>query len=542
VEDRVSRAPQWQPIAVLCATFLLHQGAQVAMTPVAEGMDVFGHLSYLAFVQREGRAPRAGELSVPADIRAWREACLGPDYVCPGAYRRWRQMDDAARQTVREAALRPAREAPYVEPNYQVQHPPLYYRLLLPLHRLVSDQPFDEQVLWLSLASVAVAAVAIPAVYLTFASVLSASAAFLLTAIAVWFPNLMPFLGRVTNDTLAFPVAAWLIFVIARRGPARRHVAMAALLLGLGLYVKTYFLALAPAVLAWAAFPPGGAGRRRFAIDWRSAACAGGVFAAVAGPLFAWNLATSGHLVPLQEARLTAGLGMGEKLAGLFHVEPYWFLAGMARNFVWVGYWSFVSPSYLFYAPAVLPVAALLLARPWRRRRAPATPLWPQALLLAFFIAGMWWHAALFRLDALARGLDAYSGNEGYYANVILPAVVLLLAVPMHAAWGTRRFVGVAALALAGMVAWNLAARLAMIVFWGGGVELVGRERLMVRSQFLAELRDLSSWAAWRSQPGVVEHLWLPAACLAAAILLTTIHAWRVSTTLPVEADTGATS
>jgi hypothetical protein len=521
------RSAPWTPIAMLCAAFVLHQGAQVAMTPVGEGMDVYGHLAYLAFMQREGRAPRPGEPSVPADVRALREACFGPDYVCPGAYRDWRALDEAQRHARREAALVPRPGAPYVEPNYQVQHPPLYYRLLRPLYGQLSGRPFDRQVLWLSLASLAVAALAIPAIYVALAAVLPSSGAFLLTGVVVWFPNLMPFLGRVTNDTLAFPIAACLVVVLLRRGPRMRDVAVAGALLGAGLYVKTYFAAMAPAALAWAAVAPRGT-PARLSIDLRRAAVFLSVVAAFAAPLLAWNLATTGHLLPLLEAQLTADLGIGRKLLALFLVEPYWFLAGLARNFVWVGYWSFVSPSYLFYAPAALPAVALLLARPWARWRACSAPLWPQALLLLGFFAGMWWHAALFRLDAVARGLDVHSGNEGYYANVLLPAVVLLVAVPLHAAWGTRRLGRIAAIALLATIAWNLWGRLAMIVFWGGGVELAGRERLMDGRQFAAQLFDPASWAAWRSLPGVADDVWLPAACLAAALALTAAGAWEV--------------
>lgn len=512
-------------VAAAVVAFVAQLWAQVLWTPTGEGMDVFGHLAYIEFLTREGRAPRPGEPSVPRDIVRLREACLSNAYLCPSVYADWRVLT-AAQRAERRSALVAQPAAPYVEPNYQSQHPPAYYWLMSWPYRAVRSWDLDTQVTALGLLSVALAATAVPSVHLLFSSLLPRPAASSLLFVLVWFPNLMPFLGRITNDALAFPLAAWLVATMAGAPRSRHPVRRSALLLGAGCWVKTYFLTMVPVYLVWCAVRGGGTVDRgeRTARLALGDLCSGLAWlAAVVAPLVALNLAQTGHFVPLLEAQRTAGDPLASKMAALVAVDPYWFLAGLARNLFWSGYWSFVSPHYLFYLPLATPLVLAALARPRLRQvTSRLREIWLHAALLVAFFAGLWWHAALFALDAERRGLSVHSGNEGYYALVLLPSAVLVSVWPWWDGLSVRAWARALRWMAGGAIAWNLAGRLAMAIFWGGGVPVTGRERLLDAGAFAVAVGDPSSWTSWLSLPGVATGSpWLSFALLAAAVVVT---------------------
>jgi len=517
--------------AAIVAVFLLGQWSQIAATPIGEGLDVYNHLAYIEFMAREGRWPVSGEPSMPADLERLEEVCLAADKVCPGSYSRWAHLSDAERGAARRDVLTADPVAPYVSDNYQSQHPPLYYALASLPYRAVRRLPLDQQVSWLSVFSVLLAASGLPALWMTFRRHLpSGDSALLLLAVA-WFPNLMPFLGRITNDSLAFSVVCWWVCAVDRRHLRTIDVIAGGALLAVGFITKTYMLALVPVYLLVCLL---GGTRRPEKLAWRVFALGALLVLAGTAPLVLLNWKTSGMPLPLEELRRTAGFPLSQKLAALWAVEPFWFLAGLARNFFWCGYYSFVSPHILYYLPLAAPLALLWppgkhpgRPAPAGRWKAVADRAWIHgALLLAFFLA-MWWHAALFSLDASARGVRIYSGNEGWYMNVLLGSTGLLLAVACQERFGhvlARRALRWAAML---MIGWNVLARVVMIAFWGGGVQLVGRARLAVPGQLARALVDPVSWRNWHSWPGVIAPGWLsilPALSVAVAISVWLLH------------------
>jgi hypothetical protein len=515
-------------LAAIVAVFLLSQWSQIAATPIGEGLDVYNHLAYIEFMAREGRWPISGEPSIPADLGRLEGECLAADKVCPGSYSRWAHLSDAERSAVRHDVLMPDPAAPYVSDNYQSQHPPLYYALASIPYRAVRHLPLDRQVFWLSVLSVALAAAGLPALWITFRRHLpSRDSALLLLAIA-WFPNLMPFLGRITNDSLAFSLVCWWICAVDRQRLRTIDVIAGGALLAVGFLTKTYMLALVPVYLLVCLL---GGTRRRAKLAWPHLALGALLVLAGTAPLVLFNWKTSGMPLPLDEVRRTASFPLSQKVAALWAVDPFWFLAGLARNFFWCGYYSFVSPHILYYLPLAAPLALLWPARkdsshpsPAGRWKAVADRVWVHGALPLVFILAMWWHAALFSLDASARGVKIYSGNEGWYMNVLIGSIGLLLAVACQERFGdalARRVLRWAALL---MVGWNVAARVVMIAFWGGGVQLVGRARLAVPGQVARALVDPVSWRNWHSWPGVIAPGWL--SILPALLVAVAISAW----------------
>jgi asparagine N-glycosylation enzyme membrane subunit Stt3 len=119
---------------------------------------------------------------------------------------------------------------PSSDTNYQAQHPPLYYRLVAPLYGWTSDLSLDWQNFILSLFSLLLAALAIPAIYLIFEQVFGTRGGVLAALLVIWLPNYMPFLGRITNDCLSFPLISWSIYLLVRRDRHIRHQIVASIL------------------------------------------------------------------------------------------------------------------------------------------------------------------------------------------------------------------------------------------------------------------------------------------------------------------------
>jgi hypothetical protein len=492
-------------------------------------MDVDGHLGYIVFMLREGRAPITGELSLPADVANLRARGLASDYVYPGSYARWAALTPAERDTERRILLTPNPSAPYVSDNYEAQHPPLYYAMASAADRPFSQEPFDRQLFWMGALSAVLAAMAVPALYLLFQRRVGHGPALLLVTAVAWFPNLMPFLGRLTNDALAFPIVCWLLWVIDRPLMRRRDIVAGSALLVVGLLTKTYFLALVPPFLAVCLLRA--PGERR--CSWGSLALGGALLAAGVLPLLATNYAATGMLMPLYEARLTAGEPFWRKFLGLLMVDWVLFPTLMARGFFWSGYWSWVAPGPWYYAPLAAPLA-LFVPWPHAGRRAgqaawwaaTARQVWVHALAWAVFLAAMWWHAGLLALHARSAHRAQFLGGEGWYLNVLVGSTALILAVAARERYGEARLGRILVWAAAVMVAWNLVARLTLIAFWGGSVRLWSGLRFAWFGDVVGALGSAASWSAWLSWPGVTGPAWLTQAVpLAVALALS---AWVV--------------
>jgi hypothetical protein len=491
---------------------LLALFAQVAATPIGEGIDIDGHLAYVAFVVRERRPPVPGEPSLPADIAALRTHGLASDYVHPGSYQRWAGLTPAQRDAERLRWLTPNGAASYVADNYEAQHPPLYYLLAGIVDSPIRHRPYDVQVFWLGVLSAALFASTIPALWLIFRRRFAPRAALALLVAVAWFPNLMPFLGRPTNDALAFPLMCWLLCVIDRPVLERRHVVWGAVLLVVGLLTKSYFLALVPVFLA-ACLLRGAADRR---LSFTMLALGAGVLATGAAPLLVTNYVTTGLLVPVLEARLTAAEPLSRRLAGLFMVDWRLFPLLMARGFFWSGYWSWVAPGPWYYLPLMAPIALWL---PWPRRQSPAgargfcraalADTWVHAGAWAVFLLAMWWHAGQFALDAAVRHRAQFIGGEGWYLNVLVASTASILAVALRERYGAARLAPILVSAAVGSIVWNLVARVVLCEFWGGSVRLWSGLRFARFEDLVAALTNAKSWYAWRSWPGVVGPAWL---------------------------------
>jgi hypothetical protein len=488
---------------LICLVYLFRLAAHAAVTPIGEALDVYGHLGYIVFLAERGRAPRPTEVSMPAWLEQVRQGVPGPDGSMDGQrYRAWAETGLAARAAKRAALNVVPTPAVYAGINNQSQHPPLYYGLMSWLYRLFPvTLALDARLYLLGLASIALSAIALPGLYRTLRLSSPPTVALLCLLAIVWFPNTPAFLGRITNDTLALPLVVWGLYfcLLLRRSARPVHLLLAGALLLAATFTKTYALTLLPVYALCALASPRGR-------DWRRLVLLASLLGVGLALIFAFNVARTGHLIPLSEIRLTSSASPAARVAALFQVDPVWFVGGLVKGFWWLGDWSFVSPAIVFFLPLLIP-AVLMFVRPpvaQGRDRLALRSLWPHYAALAFFTAGLWQHAALFTLLARLEGQVSHSGNEGWYANVLIGsvAVILLVLLQRHVSGGRLRRVLAAVIAF--FIVWGFVGQAALFMYWSGQVALTGRLRAVRWDQFLRALFDAQAWQNWVSLPGLI--------------------------------------
>jgi len=488
-------------LGLVCLVFLLSQISALAVTPIGEGMDVYGHLAYIDFYAAQGRAPRPDELSMAAWIAPLRQNLPGPDFSTNGErYRRWADSGPEEQQRIADHLGATIETDSYVQTNYQSQHPPLYYAVLSPIYRLFKPMlPIGAQLYVLGLVSVCIAMLAFPGLYMTLRLYLDETSSLIALLALAWFPNFLPFLGRITNDALAFPLMAWAIYFClrCRDSQPRRHILIAGLLITVAGFTKTYALTLWPLYVACAF---AGEERRR----WREAGLALLVGGAGTAALLSFNQLTTGHIILLRHMVALESTPILERISWLARLNPIWFFGGLVKGFWWSGYWSFVSPGLVYYAPLGL-LPALLLIRTRAAWRKALGALWPHLVAILAFVGAMAWHAATFALLANLQGQKEFSGNEGWYANVLVGSfsVIALVLLKLRVSPVALRRTLVAATIF--MALWNIFARIGLAAFWMGLADLEGRNRGVIWTQALPAMLNPDAWRNWLALPGVIE-------------------------------------
>ncbi len=95
--------PELRQVGLVCLVFLLSQISALSVTPIGEGMDVYGHLAYIDFFASRNRAPAPDELSMADWIVALQQDMPGPDFSTTATrYRRWAGLGAEEQRLVAE--------------------------------------------------------------------------------------------------------------------------------------------------------------------------------------------------------------------------------------------------------------------------------------------------------------------------------------------------------------------------------------------------------------------------------------------------------
>ena len=315
-------------------------------------------------------------------------------------------------------------------PNWEAQHPPLYYLLMAPVMRATDGWAFVNQIFVLRLFSFLLAfAGLVIGIYgsLRYTKAEGREHAAKVAALyPLAVPTFIPEFARLGNDSLCLFLMGliWPLILRSAHGEGgRRDGLTLGVLFGLGLLTKAIFL---PVFVGFVSFSVLHLWRNRSAEDKRKvcvrtqdmAALAVAPLMAGAWYLYEWSatgaVTGSGEIVVLNQqgglwANLVPRFTILKLLAGVEQIVSSWSWAGSA---------SLVVPPPAF----MLPITMLSLWLAYRYlqavRRAPLSDtIWLPLWLAAPLLAGLLYHV----LIVIARGSG---GTPGWYLNILAPVFV----------------------------------------------------------------------------------------------------------------------
>ena len=440
-------------LGLLTAAFFLRGLFFALALPYGDPLDELFHYGYAAFLAETGRAPRAAEQSLSAEVfRPFGLLARSTSFPGPKvSWREWASLSDGDRSERSRAAFawKDDERRLFVAPNYEAQQPPLTYLLARPVLAMLGRAPLDRRLLALRVLSVLLASAVVPLAYGFLRRVLPKPSALAATGALVAFPGLGPFVGRFTNDGLALPIVAALLLILADLARGRLPWSRAAVLAGLlaaGCWTKLYVLLLLPAAPLTALLCRQA---RRAGVVRRATVAALLAFLAFVPWLWRQHADTGdwwGLTSTKEAARL--GVGLAERLQGLPDLATLRFTVVFGRTFLWPGTWSAAgAPAAL---AVVLSLALLLLAMPGTgnvsRQRGRA---WRAGgVALALFALGHLAYATTILAVSRAQGRPASAGPDGWYLLVLLP-VILTAGSAAGRAVPARRFLAAGVVFLA---------------------------------------------------------------------------------------------
>ena len=429
LELRAARRVTW----LLLIASILVGVAHVAFLPPWEGFDETAHWSYIQELSDLGHPPRYGADGLSQDVdrypgpMPYRSA---PPFQATGrpTYRTYRQKGAPA------LTGGPSRYASGPELNWQSQHPPLYYALMVPTYRLTAHGGWKAGLLALRLASFALAWAGLAIGVLATGRCVARGEADLgvwtAPIMAAWpflFPQFFPEFARLGNDSLCLlgmgAVWALTLPVLCGRG-GWLHAMGLGLVLGLGLLTKAFFLPIGAAVgvlllVRWQLD-----GRRFAALG--QAVLPGVVALAVGGWWYLEKRLETGSLTGSDEfIRLSHAGGATALATGFSVAELARGLAVLPATFLWAGTWSLARlPEVLLAAPAAL--LALAVAGYLGRLRSGRLIAWAPLVFAAPMAAGLIYHIYVWM-----AGTGAVT--PGWYFHIL--AAPLGLAVALGWRW-----------------------------------------------------------------------------------------------------------
>lgn len=432
-------------MALLVALFIVRGLFVLSMLPPFEGWDEYQHIAFIQFYNENGREPVLGESLVPRS--------LYPELV------RFPHPPFGAEQVRRIGALSyeqfwAVKEPPSMLPRardlplYQAQQPPLYYKLVAPLHAWLMDRGgILASVTGLRLLNVLLCAAAVAIASGSIGRILKPGPhRYIVGLLIATQPLYLINCTRVANDALAVLLGTIAVACLLNQDNRRwwPRMGVAGLALGGAILAKTNLLGLLPFVLfifAWAAW------KRN--ISWKRAggglALVLALSACVTVSYFKGNMERYGMMTPLQEA--VKNRAKGRDLGDLARatIELDWrrdFFVRLFRQSLWRGGWSMLGlegtvagvqrPLLKIHGAltATAIIAALVSAA--RRRRTPTGKLGlisngPAVLVLCGgMLAALAYHALQSQM-AMNENATSGVGTNIWYGAVVFPWLIALI-------------------------------------------------------------------------------------------------------------------
>jgi len=320
--------------------------------------------------------------------------------------------------------------------NYEGQQAPLYYFLAAPLLSACSSLALPGQVFALRLFGLLIACATLPLGYMLARRVFGDQRlALLVTAMVVAMPELLINICRVSNEPLALLLSTALLLFVVRFVQSREtwYLPVVALMLGLALLTKAYFLAFLPAVLfiVWMRLRTG-RGEAGFVSGLLIAVA---ILAAVAGPWY-WHIhRVSGSWSGQGDDAAVHQLSRMALLMQVVHVNWRSGLASILLSHVWFGGWSFLRFPAWIYLIVMLAVGAAVAGMclyfwKWLRAAMPPDPIIAIAALYVCFWIGLCYHVLVTYVHI------GVSASTGWYLYCLVFAEGVLLAQGLSQLFG----------------------------------------------------------------------------------------------------------
>src|SRR5687767_11255905 len=176
------------------------------MPPYA-GLDELYHVARLAFTAEEHRSPSTREASIPPYLH--KSILQRPDALPSMAEigERWPQVIAENPGIIREEPLTAPDLRPYAMPNYEAQHPPLYYAATAPIVRLLGVRTAAGELRLWRIVSVFFGVIVVLATARA-GELMFGPAGILAGAFVMVMPTWFTLIARVANDALACALIA----------------------------------------------------------------------------------------------------------------------------------------------------------------------------------------------------------------------------------------------------------------------------------------------------------------------------------------------
>ena len=427
---------------------LLSATLYCVLLPLWEGFDELFHYGYVQTLANDHAVPVIGETRVSLEL--WKSLDYAPmspfiqDHLGRPStnFAEYFRFSDEQRRGLRMAleTIDPALASkPSPVANYEAKQAPLTYALLAPVDLLVSRLPLPSRIfalrLVLSLASMTLAWAGMLRLgqRLGMTERMTCAATFVLFSCQMTYGTVC----HVANDALLGP---WLLFFLvavmdAWDTPSPARTATSALLMAVGLLIKSSTIAFVPLVFVW---------------RWRKApkqlAVSLGILLAIAGPWYLRNVILYHNVMATPE---TTGVGLASLLQAGVALPWYDTIRTTLHSALWTGNTSFTSfsASTLNMALALLGLALVLYAIRYRRYGRLAAQ---ENVLLA---------AILLYTGALAGITLSYFASSKGASTAPMPWYVQLILAPVFTAcflglskWNHR---GGKWLAMANVLLWS---------------------------------------------------------------------------------------